>query len=52
MGEWLGRVWCKFFHRDLWKTERVIGNVYRKRCLECGNVFLFTLQDAMNHPDL
>lgn len=52
MRVWLGRLWCRCFHRDLWKTEHVVDVFYRKRCLECGNIFLFTEEGATKQPDL
>lgn len=35
----LKRWWCRHAHAH--KTERIKKNLYRKRCLECGEIFLY-----------
>lgn len=42
----LKRFWCRLMHGMLWKTEPVTATTWRKRCLECGEVFLFEVREA------
>lgn len=44
MRKTLRRLWCKLTHHGLWKTEYVAFNTYRRRCLECGEIFLFEVR--------
>jgi len=43
MRTWLRRVWCKFWHHGLWKTEEVAGRICKRRCLECEEIYFVTL---------
>lgn len=37
------RWWCRNMHAH--KTEHVRKNLYRKRCLECSEVYLYRVVD-------